>query len=92
MLSSVKFKRETKKWKDENHPCKIGKSKFFRQTCKTLVLCKHKQCFYKSWINGFKELRLRRVSSFLFNMISFKLLCDFIQVSEDFSESRRKLF
>ena len=25
MLSTVKFKRETKKWKDRNHPCKIYK-------------------------------------------------------------------
>ena len=25
ILSPVKFKRETKKWKDENHPCKTGK-------------------------------------------------------------------
>ena len=87
MLSPVKFKNETKKY-----PCKIGKIWFLRYTCKTLVLSKHKQCFYKSCIYGFKLSSLRRVSSFLFNMISFKLLCDFIQVSEDFSETSKKLF
>ena len=32
-----------------------------------------------------------KVGSFLFYMISFKL-CDFIQVSEDFSETSKKLF
>ena len=76
----------------QKQPCKIGKISFFRHTYKTLVLSKLKQCFYKSCIYGFKLLSLRRVSRFLFNTGSFKLLCDFIQVSEDFSESRRKLF
>ena len=42
--------------------------------------------------DGFKLSNLRRVSSFLFNMISFKLLFDFIQVSEDFLETSEKLF
>ena len=42
--------------------------------------------------SDFKLWSLRRVGSFLFNMISFKLLCGLIQMTEDFSETRKELF
>ena len=42
--------------------------------------------------SNFKLSSPKRAGSFLFNIISFKLLYDFIQVLEDFSETSKRLF
>ena len=42
--------------------------------------------------SNFKLSSPKRAGSFLFNIISCKLLYDFIQVMEDFSETSKKLF